>query len=229
MKRPRSSSNLRRVGGRLTRVAIALCFAALLTGMAFMVLPLLEQVGERRKSGLQVRQVDVASLEPPTPPTIEEEEPEPEEEPPPPPDLSDEAPPLDLSQLELALNPGFGDGMGGDFAIKLPGSDGRGGSAQASEDIFSAADLDQAPRPIQQAPPEYPSSLKSKKLRGTVYIMFIVDKNGRVKKPMIKKATHSAFEEPALRAVRRWRFEPGKRKGQVVESKMMVPITFLPG
>lgn len=227
MKRWRK--NLRRAMGRLVMSSAAIAFALLLTGLAFLVLPLLEQVGQRKKNDLEIRQVDIASLEPPPPPAIEEEEPEPEEEPPPPPDLSDEAPPLDLSQLELALNPGFGDGMGGDFAIKLPGAQGRSDASQASDDIFSAADLDQAPRPIQQPPPEYPPSLKSKKLRGTVYIMFIVDKLGRVKKPMIKKSTHGAFEDPALRAVRRWRFEPGKRKGQVVETKMMVPITFLPG
>ena len=42
----------------------------------------------------------------------------------------------------------------------------------------------------------------------------------------MQKSSHPAFEQPALQAVRRWRFEPGKRGGKPVSFKMRVPITF---
>ena len=51
--------------------------------------------------------------------------------------------------------------------------------------------------------------------------------DGRVANPVAQAATHPAFEQPALQAVRRWRFEPGKRNGQPVSFKMRVPITFM--
>ena len=53
-----------------------------------------------------------------------------------------DVPPLSLDQLELALNPGYGSFMGGDFSIDL-------GKTLVTEDsadqLFSIADLDQEP------------------------------------------------------------------------------------
>ena len=55
-----------------------------------------------------------------TPPEIEEleiEEPPPEEEEEPPPELEQEPPQLSLAQLDIALNPGTGGSLMGDFAL----------------------------------------------------------------------------------------------------------------
>jgi protein TonB len=165
-------------------------------------------------------------MPPPPPPPPEEPEEEKNEEPPPP-DLADEAPPMDLTSLELALNPGVGDGAG-DFAMRLTAID--AASSQAESDaIFSAADLDQQPRPVHQPPPDYPAELRRKKVEGTVYVLFLVDKNGRVVNPVVQKSTNSALEPAAVAAVRRWRFEPGRRRGQAVQFKMRVPISFSAG
>jgi len=97
---------------------------------------------------------------------------------------------------------------------------------QSSDDIFSLADLDQAPRVVFQPAPQYPQEMKKKKIQGTVHVLFIVDKDGRVKEPKIQKSDNPAFDNPALGAVKRWRFEPGKVGGQAVQFRMRVPITF---
>jgi len=103
-------------------------------------------------------------------------------------------------------------------------------AAQAEADsIFSATDLDQQPRPVFQPPPDYPAELKKKKIEGTVFILFIIDKNGRVQNPIVQKSAHSALDTPALKAVRKWRFEPGRRKGQPVQFRMRVPVSFAAG
>jgi protein TonB len=212
--------------GRVARGVTALAFAVGLTLLFFLLLPVIQEVGRPPEPDVTIREVDTANLAPPPPPAPEEEkEPEKEEEPPPPDLAEQEAPPLDLAQLELALNPGFGGGAGslGDFALKLETVE-KGG--QDTEAIFSLADLDQAPRPVVQPPPEYPAELRRKKLQGTVNIVFIVDRQGRVANPLVQSSTHAAFERPALQAVRRWRFEPGKRAGEPVQFKMRVPITF---
>ncbi|MEW6238978.1 MAG: energy transducer TonB [Candidatus Omnitrophota bacterium] len=199
--------------------------AAALTAIFFLVLPLMQTLTKPPSTDMIVQAADTANLDAPDPPP----EPEPEEEPEAedrPPQLMEEAPPLDLSQLELALNPSLNEGLaGGDFAVKL--------NTAASEEnnvdaLFSIADLDQKPRVIYQ-----PSPMIGKEARqnapGTVYIVFVVDQQGRVENPIVQKSTNPVFDKPALSAVKQWKFEPGKRNGQPVRFRMRVPITFPKG
>lgn len=202
--------------------AAYLGFALLVALALFMVLPVLQVITKPPTKDLTIRSVDVANVPPPPPPPMEEpEEPEPEEEPPPP--MAIDAPPLDLSQLELALNPGDGGFGGGDFAINLAAV---GGGSDEVDAIFSLSDLDQKPRVVYQPAPVYPPELAKKNMQGTVYVLFVVDKTGRTRDIAVQKSTHPAFNEPAIKAVRQWKFEPGKRKGQPVRFRMRVPITF---
>jgi protein TonB len=203
----------------LVRIVAFLTGGLLLTLAYFMVLPFLQTLGRPPDEQLQVRSVGV--MEEPPPPSQIMEEVEPEEEKKPELDQLDEQP-LDLSELELALNPGGGD-WGGNFTISL---DRHISKAGREETIFSMGDLDQKPRAIYQPAPTYPPELHKKGLEGTVYVIFIIDRNGRVTNAKVQKSTHQAFERPALAAVRKWKFDPGKRGGKAVQFRMRVPITF---
>lgn len=200
--------------------------AAALTLAFFIVLPLMQTIAKPPSSDLLLQTVDAGNVEPPPPPPPEEEpeeEPEPEEKPP---ELVEETAPLDLSQLELALNPGFSEGWmgGGDFALKLStlgsgdGEDGMGG-------VFSLAELDQTPRPLYRPSPSYTKELR-RRAPGKVNVIFIVDERGRVIEPRVRSSSDPIFEEAALKAVKKWKFEPGKRSGKAVRFRMLVPITF---
>lgn len=199
--------------------------AVVLTLAFFLVLPLMQTLTKPPSSDMIVQQVETAQLEAPDPPPEPEpqEEPEPEEQPP---ELNESAPPLDLSQLELALNPGFSDGMlGGDFTVNLKTT---GSESKDVDTLFSLADLDQKPRAIYQPSPRLTREVREN-APGTVYIIFIVDKNGRVQQPQVQKSTAPVFEKPALDAIKKWKFEPGKRGGDPVRFRMRVPITFPKG
>jgi protein TonB len=213
---------------RVLRRVLVLGGTSGLTLLFFLVLPLIQAISKSPVADLVVQSVDTVNLPPPPPPPPEEEpeeEPEPEEKPP---ELLEETQPLDLSQLELALNPG---GMGGgwasgDFGVKLNVI---GGGGEGEDDaLFSLADLDQKPRPVYQPSPVIGADLR-KKTPGTVYILFIVDQEGRVQNPIVQRSTDPAFERPALTAVKKWKFEPGKRSGKPVRFRMRVPITFPEG
>lgn len=214
-----------RLARALFRRLLAMAGAVALTLAFFLVLPLMQTLTQRSRDDLDLRVVETAQLEPPPPPPMQEEqeeEPEPEEEPP---ELDEPAQPLDLEQLAMALNPGFGDGgFSGDFAVNLDVV----AQKQGMEELFSIADLDQRPRAVYQASPAMSAELR-RKAPGTVYIIFIVDERGRVENPQIQDSTDPAFERPALNAVRQWRFEPGKRSGKPVRFRMRVPITFPKG
>ncbi len=202
--------------------------AVVMTLALFLVLPLMQTIGDPTRRDLTIRPADVAQL-PPPPPAAEPPPPEEPEEPPePPPQLEQEAPPMDLSQLELALNPTMGDGAFGDFEVKLVNQLTEGNSDEMSS-IFSLDELDQRPRVIFQRMPNYPPELRRDKRRGTVHVIFIVDKQGRVQQPKVQKSSDPVFEKAALEAVKQWRFEPGTRKGEKVQFKMRIPITFNAG
>lgn len=200
-----------------------------LTLAIFLILPVMQTIGDPTRNDTLVRNVDVGRLPPPPPPPMEQEIEEEEPPPEPPPKMMDEAPPLSLSQLELALNPGMGDGLMADFTIDL-------GAAMNGEDgddslnrTFSLADLDQRPRVLFQRAPVYPPELQRQQRKGTVYVVFMVDQQGLVSSPKVERTSDPAFDRAALEAVRQWRFEPGTRGGEKVQFKMGIPITFNAG
>ncbi|MFH1998209.1 MAG: hypothetical protein ABIK28_00945, partial [Planctomycetota bacterium] len=159
---------------RVLHPVLVVAGAAVFTLSFFLVLPLIQVISKPPMTDLVVQSVDTANLPPPPPPLEEEpeKEEEPEEEPP---ELLEAEQPLDLTMLELALNPGFSESwMGGDFAVKLNTvvSDNKEVDA-----LFSVADLDQKPRIIYQPSPIV-SAKARKKGPGTVYIIFVVDQSG---------------------------------------------------
>ncbi len=203
--------------------------AAVMTAAFFLVLPLIEAIAAQPPLDTTMRGLDIANLPPPPPPPPEEEKKKEEEKPEEkPPELVEDHQPLDLAQLELAMNPSIGDGwMSGDFAVRLDVVAASGGD-DGMEGLFSLADLDQKPRVAYQPSPVIDAQVR-KKAPGTVTILFIVDQRGRVENPIVQESTDPIFDKPALNAVRQWKFEPGKRNGQPVRFRMRVPITFPKG
>lgn len=142
---------------------------------------------------------------------------------------------LSLSALADALNPGAAGGesfAGGGVDLTSGGrigGTGKAGTGGDLESVFSIADLDQKPRPVFQTPPNYPFELRKRKVEGSVYVLFVVDEDGKVVNPKVEKTSNPGFDAPALEAVRQWKFEPGVRNGQKVRFKMRVPVRFSAG
>lgn len=191
-----------------------------LTFALFLVLPVIQSIGNAPDNEMLIRTVDAVA--PPPPPPIEEPPPE-EEEPEEEPELEpQQAEPLDLSELELALNPGMGAGLpAGALKIDL----GTATSSGGIDELFSMAELDQRPRPTYQPGPTVTTKLREH-TPGTVYVIFIVNQDGRVENARVQKSSHPALDKTALDAVAKWRFEPGKRNGEPVRFRMRVPMTF---
>jgi protein TonB len=92
--------------------------------------------------------------------------------------------------------------------------------------IWGAGSLDRTPKAQVQFPPDYPFAAKREGLDGEVLVEFIVDETGRVLSPHVVRSTNAVFEEASLRAVAKWRFEPGRRDSQIVRFRMSVPVVF---
>lgn len=92
--------------------------------------------------------------------------------------------------------------------------------------MLTRAMLDNAPRAKVQIPPDYPYAMKQNGSSGSVTVEFAVDTGGRVTRAEALSYTDREFVEPAVRAVRKWRFEPGRRDGKAVPFRMTIPIEF---
>jgi protein TonB len=213
--------------GFVHRVLVAVGATGSTLGL-FLVLPLMKSIAKPPPTDLVVQSFQTAELAPPPPPPEEEpeEEPEPEDEPL---ELAEEAPPLDLAQLELALGDAFGGegALGAELVAKLT-TVGAAGRAEDVDALFSLADLDQEPRVLHQPSPVLDAPAR-KKTPGSVTVLFVVDQRGRVESPVVQKSSDPALERAALNAVKQWKFEPGKRNGEPVRFRMRVPITFPKG
>jgi protein TonB len=116
----------------------------------------------------------------------------------------------------------FGDGR---VIVPMSFPSGDGGGDWKTRIIASGA-LDNAPRARFQAQPIYPFEEKRNGVAGEVLVDFEVDESGQVRNPRVVRSSARAFEEPTLRAVAKWRFEPGRRHGQIVAFRMNVPVIF---
>jgi len=92
--------------------------------------------------------------------------------------------------------------------------------------VVEARFLDHEPRARVQPAPDYPYEARAKTMEGTVVIEFRVDEAGNVYAPLVRSATSPVFVDAALRAVAKWKFEPGTRNGRPVRFRMVVPIVF---
>ncbi len=193
-----------------------------LSGLIFLMLPLTQLLSGLKKPSEHVIVDDISLPPPPAPPP----EPPPEEKVEPEqvkPELQNEIKPLDLSMLDAALNPGFGDALSiGGAIISLE-------TTPITIDemgIFELKDLDNNPRRIVAIAPIYPYHLKRMDVEGHVKLLIIIDQRGRVIKATMSECSDKGFVKPSIEAVLQWRFEPGTRNGKPVKVRRMQPMNF---
>jgi protein TonB len=82
------------------------------------------------------------------------------------------------------------------------------------------------PVPIRTVDPVYPTQLRQDKVNGIVMVNFLVDDHGVVQDPKVLKASNADFAQPALDAVKLWKFKPAERDGNIVAVRVTIPIRF---
>lgn len=82
------------------------------------------------------------------------------------------------------------------------------------------------PVPVRTVAPDVPSSFSRSGSVGLVTVNFLVDEKGNVQEPTIVKSSHAELEEPALTAIKKWRFKPAKKDGNAVAVHVTIPIKF---
>ena len=121
------------------------------------------------------------------------------EEPPPPPDLSmarTNKPSQEMGDMAFAIDVDVDMG-GADFAI-------------------AASDTDVVP--IVRVTPQYPLRASERGIEGWVEVEFTISKSGTVKDPnVINSHPSSIFDRSAIKAIRKWKYNPKIEDGEPVE------------
>jgi protein TonB len=82
------------------------------------------------------------------------------------------------------------------------------------------------PVSVKSPPPEYPEKARKAGIEGTVYVNILVDKEGNVKKAVVKKSDSKVLNNAALTAAKQWSFKPAEKLGKPVETWVVVPFKF---
>lgn len=122
--------------------------------------------------------------------------------PPPPPGLTPSKGAINIPVLKPGAN--FGKGM----------------------ELFDISQLDQRPVARLQVQPTYPYEMSRAGINGNVVVEFIISTNGDVTQAQVVKSSHREFEVPAMQAVLKWKFKPGRRGGRAVNVRASQLIEF---
>ncbi len=115
---------------------------------------------------------------------------------------------------------GSGAGNGGNSSAT-----GTGGGAFPKELDFRQVDT--PPAPIRKVEPEFPLEARRMGIAGKVVLKLLVKKDGSVDKAsVIDAAPKGIFEDSALEAIKKWKFSPGRYRGDAVATWVLQPIQF---
>jgi protein TonB len=83
-----------------------------------------------------------------------------------------------------------------------------------------------APRVLKEAKPAYPSDAVKAGIQGTVTLECVVQPDGTVGAVRVKKTLDPGLDKEAIKAVKLWRFEPGRKDGAAVPVRVSLEMTF---
>jgi protein TonB len=82
------------------------------------------------------------------------------------------------------------------------------------------------PVPVRTVPPEFPYELRRTGVSGVVLVSCEIDETGTVQNMKVIKSTNDAFVEPAMNALKKWKFKPAQENGSNIAVRVSIPIKF---
>ena len=75
---------------------------------------------------------------------------------------------------------------------------------------------------------KYPPYAARKGIQGRVYVEFVVQIDGTIREPKVVKGIGAGCDEEAIKALKKLskKFTPAIKDGELVETKMVIPILF---
>ncbi len=80
------------------------------------------------------------------------------------------------------------------------------------------------PVPVKTEKPYMAGDLKN--IKGMVAVYAVIDEEGKVVDAYINKSSDERLNDPAIMALKKWRFKPAKQDGENVKIKILIPFRF---
>jgi len=74
--------------------------------------------------------------------------------------------------------------------------------------------------------PHYTQRAMDQRAQGTVWLSCVVRRDGRVDQIQVQRSLTPDLDQEAIKAARRWRFEPARRHGQPVDVLVVIELSF---
>ncbi len=189
----------------MTRYLASAILAALTSFALFWAMQAMVFVGARLLEGERTASIDFVRLRKDTTPEQAKREPPKREKP------KQAPPPPQISSSSSKLDPGEGVT---EIAARIDPS------AAVESAVASAGGSDRDVVPLVRTEPEYPPQLEARGITGWVTVEFTVTKTGTVKDARVVASKPSRiFDQAALKAVRRWKYNPMVKDGAAVERR----------
>lgn len=91
--------------------------------------------------------------------------------------------------------------------------------------VFGAEGME-PPVPVRTVAPKFPEEMRRNGSAGLVTVSCLIDEKGNVTEPKVIKSTNDAFSEPAVEALKKWKFKPAKKNGEAVAIRVNIPVQF---
>jgi protein TonB len=91
--------------------------------------------------------------------------------------------------------------------------------------VFGAEGME-PPVPVRTVAPKFPEEMRRNGSAGLVTVSCLIDEKGNVTEPKVVKSTNDAFSEPAVEALKKWKFKPAKKNGEAVAIRVNIPVQF---
>lgn len=82
------------------------------------------------------------------------------------------------------------------------------------------------PTPIERVNPDYTPEARRRKIEGTVLLTCVVQPDFTVSDVAVVRSLDAGLDEEAVKALKQWRFAPGRRDGRFVPVHVNVEMTF---
>lgn len=191
------------------------------------LLPKRSAVVKQAEEEVQEIRIEMPPLPPEEEEKVEELEDEPMENIVAPPSLIDMPTVVPVNAFTTPIQPPPPPGLeASKGAITIPVNKPGTNFGRGMKDLFDISNLDQPPQARVQVQPNYPFEMRRAGISGEVVVAFIVGSTGDVVEAYAVRSSQREFESPAIQAVMKWKFRPGKKAGRNVNTRMQVPIVF---
>jgi len=109
--------------------------------------------------------------------------------------------------------------------VGVPGS-GRARVGGIGGGVYHAGGSVTSPRLIAQVKPRYTGDALAQKVQGSVWLELVVTRDGRIEGVRVTQSLDLGLDDEAMRAVRLWRFLPGRLGNTPVDVAITVVMDF---